>query len=726
MKKLFQFTLLGLLLFSCNSGQDGNLSENDNMQSDKNNAYNYPETTKEDVVDEYFGVKVPDPYRWLEDDNSTATKNWVRKQNDMTFDYLDEISFRDEIADRLKEVWNYEKYSTPFKKNGKYYFFKNNGLQNQSVLYVQDKLDGEPRMVLDPNTFSEDGSSSLGSYSFSEDGRYLAYGVSVGGSDWRTVYVKDLKTGKTLADKLDWIKFSGMSWKDDGFFYSRYSEPKEGDELSAKNDFHQVFYHKVGTTQADDQLVFLDRSNPERNFYVNTTEDERFLSLAASESTSGNALYFRDLDKKDQDFVPVVEGFDSDFWVIDNFGDNLLVMTNDEAPNMRVLLIDTKRPGRGDWKELIPESEQKLQSIDLVGDKIMATYIKDAASMVKVFSESGRFLNEMKLPGLGQISGFSGKRKDPLAFFSYTSFTQPSTKYKYDSKTGKSEVFKASKMDFNADEYETKQVFYKSNDGTQIPMFITHRKGLKMDGNNPTLLYGYGGFDISILPSFSIANTILLENGGIYAVANIRGGGEYGKKWHEAGTKLEKQNVFNDFISAAEYLIDQEYTSADKLAIEGRSNGGLLVGACMTQRPDLFKVALPAVGVMDMMRYHKFTIGKFWATDYGTSDESEEQFKNLLSYSPVHNIRLGTAYPATLVTTADHDDRVVPAHSFKFISALQEGHQGANPVLIRVDVDAGHGAGKSTEKQIEERADILSFMFHNFGTPVNYATHNKD
>lgn len=720
MKKLFQFTLLGILLFSCNMEQQDNQSENDSMKTNKENAYTYPATDKEDVSNEYFGVNVPDPYRWLEDDNSESTKSWVRKQNDVTFSYLDEISFRDNIAKRLEEIWNYEKYSTPFKENGKYYFFKNDGLQNQSVLYVQDNLNGEPRMVLDPNKFSEDGSSSLGSYSFSNDGRYMAYGVSEGGSDWRTVYVRDLKTGKDLDDELKWIKFSGMSWKDDGFFYSRYNEPEEGGELSAKNDFHQVYYHKVGTAQTDDQLVFLDRDNPERNFYVNTTEDERFLSLAASESTSGNALYFRDLKKKDQDFTPVVEGFDSDFWVIDNFGDKLLVMTNDEAPNMRVLLIDTKRPGRESWQELIPESKEKLRSIDLVGDKIMATYIKDASSMVKVFSESGRFLNEMELPGIGQISGFSGKRKDSQAFYSFTSFTQPSTKYRYDAKTGKSEIFKASKMDFNSDEYETKQVFYESNDGTKIPMFITHRKGLELNGKNPTLLYGYGGFDISILPSFSIANVILLENGGIYAVANIRGGGEYGKKWHEAGTKLNKQNVFNDFISAAEYLIEENYTSSDLLAIEGRSNGGLLVGACMTQRPDLFKVALPAVGVMDMLRYHKFTIGKFWATDYGTSEESEAQFKNLLSYSPVHNIRPGTAYPATLVTTADHDDRVVPAHSFKFISALQEGHGGENPVLIRVDVDAGHGAGKSTEKRIEERADILSFMFHNFGIPINY------
>ncbi len=720
MKKLFQTLLFATLLFACNTGKKSDTTEKTTMQTDKESLYSYPETTKEDVVDEYFGVKVSDPYRWLEDDNSADTKSWVRKQNDVTIDYLDGIEWRDALHERLEEIWNYEKYSTPFKKKGKYYFFKNDGLQNQSVLYVQDKLDGEPVEVLDPNKFSEDGSASLGSFSFSDDGRYLAYGVSKGGSDWRTVYVKDLKTGKTLDDKLEWIKFSGMAWAGNGFYYSRYEEPEKGGELSAKNNFHKVYYHKVGTAQSEDMIVFTDRDHPERNFYVNTTEDERFLTLSGSESTSGNALYFRDLKTNGGDFTPIVETFDSDFWVVDNFGDKLVVMTNDEAPNMRVLLIDTKRPSRENWKELIPETEEKLRSIDLIGDKIMATYIKDAASKVKIFAESGRFVEEMQLPGIGQISGFSGKRKDDEAFYSFTSFTQPSTKYRYNTKTGQSEVFKESKIDFDPDLYETKQVFFKSYDGTKVPMFITHKKGLALDGNNPTLLYGYGGFDISILPGFSISNLILLENGGVYAVANIRGGGEYGKKWHEAGTKLNKQNVFNDFISAAEYLIDNKYTSSERLAIEGRSNGGLLVGACMTQRPDLFKVALPAVGVMDMLRYHKFTIGKFWATDYGTSEESDEQFKNLLSYSPVHNIRKGTSYPATLVTTADHDDRVVPAHSFKFAAALQEGHVGENPVMIRIDVDAGHGAGKSTAKAIDERADILTFMFHNFGMDVNY------
>jgi len=724
MKKLFQIALLGVFIFSCNERSDKNQAQTDNMNAETSTAYEYPDVTKEDATDEYFGVQVADPYRWLEDDNSVDTKAWVKKQNDLTFSYLDDIPYRDAIAERLTKVWNYERYSTPFKENGKYYFFKNDGLQNHAVMYVQDNLDAEPSVVLDPNKFSDDGTTSLGGQSFSKDGRYLAYSISEGGSDWRTVKVKDLETGKVLSDELKWIKFSGMSWKDDGFFYSRYNEPEKGGELSAKNDFHQVYYHKIGTAQSEDELVFIDRDNPQRNFYVSTTEDERFLAMSSSESTSGNALFFRDLSKGDLDFTPIIESFDHDFWVVDNSGDKLIVMTNYKAPNMRVVLIDTRRPSEGNWRELISESEQKLQSLDLIGGKILARYIKDAYSQVKIFSENGSYESDLELPGIGTVGGFSGKREDKTAFYAFTSFTQPSTKYKYDITSGKSEVFKASNLDFKSQDYVTKQVFYKSYDGTEIPMFITHKKGVVLDGNNPTLLYGYGGFDISILPSFSTSNIILYENGGVYAVANIRGGGEYGKKWHEAGTKLEKQNVFNDFISAAEYLIDEGYTSPDKLAIEGRSNGGLLVGACMTQRPDLFKVALPAVGVMDMLRYHKFTIGKFWAGDYGTSEESEEQFRNLLSYSPVHNIKPGTAYPATLVTTADHDDRVVPAHSFKFASALQEGHEGDNPVLIRVDVDAGHGAGKSTEKTIEERADILSFMFHNFGMDIDYEEFN--
>jgi len=720
MKKVFPLALLAIFVFSCTKMAHKDPVRIDNVKAEPVAKLKYPDTQKGTVVEDYFGTAVADPYRWLEDDNSAETKDWVRRQNEVTFSYLDKIPYRSAIEKRLTEIWNYEKYSTPFKESGKYYFFKNDGLQNHSVLYVQDDLDAEPSVVLDPNTFSEDGTTSLAGFSFSKDGRYLAYGVSEGGSDWRTAMVKDLKTGKTLDDKLQWIKFSSMAWKGNGFYYARYNEPEEGGALSDKTDLHQVYYHKVGTTQADDKLIHKDEENPERNFNINTTEDERFETLYASESTSGNALFFKDTKKGDAKFRPIVETFDHDFWVMDNFGDQLVVMTNHEAPNMRVLLIDSNNPSEKNWKELIPEDEKKLESISLIGGKMLARYIQDASSLVKIFSEKGVYEGDLKLPGIGTVSGFSGKREESTAFYSFTSFTQPSAKYKYDVATGKTELFKASKIDFNPDDYVTKQVFYDSKDGTKIPMFITHKKGIKLDGNNPTILYGYGGFDISILPSFSIGNIILYENGGIYAVANIRGGGEYGKKWHEAGTKLKKQNVFDDFISAGEYLIANNYTSKEKLAIEGRSNGGLLVGACMQQRPDLFKVAIPGVGVMDMLRYHKFTIGKFWAGDYGTSEESEEQFRNLLGYSPVHNIKAGTAYPATLVITADHDDRVVPAHSFKFAAALQDGHQGENPVLIRIDVNAGHGAGKSTEQTIAERADILSFMFYNFGMNVSY------
>ncbi len=720
MKRLFLLALSAIFVIACTRVAQKDPVKIDEVKTQVTSMLKYPETQKGDVTDEYFGTKVADPYRWLEDDNSGETKDWVRRQNEVTFDYLNQIPYREAIEKRLTKIWNYEKYSTPFKENEKYYFFKNNGLQNHSVLYVQDNLDAEAEILLDPNTFSEDGTTSLAGFSFSKDGRYMAYGVSEGGSDWRTAKVKDLKTGEVLADELKWIKFSGMSWKGDGFYYSRYDKPEEGGALSDKTDNHKVYYHKVGTTQSEDKLIHKDDDNPERNFNIWTTEDERFELLYASESTSGNALYFKDTKKGATEFTPITESFEHDFSTLGNFDDKLVIMTNYKAPNKRVLLIDTNNPGRENWQELIPEDEKKLQSISLIGGKMLARYIKDAYSLVKIFSENGTYEGDLELPGIGTVSGFSGKREESTAFYAFTSFTQPSAKYRYDVSTGKSELFKASALDFNADDYVTKQVFYRSKDGTKVPMFITHKKGIEMDGTNPTLLYGYGGFDISLTPSFSLPNLVFYENGGIYALANLRGGGEYGKKWHEAGTKLQKQNVFDDFISAAEYLIESNYTSSERLAIQGGSNGGLLVGACMLQRPDLFKVALPAVGVMDMLRYHKFTIGKFWTGDYGTSEESQEQFEYLLAYSPVHNVESGTAYPATLVTTADHDDRVVPAHSFKFAAALQEGHQGENPVLIRIDTKAGHGAGKSTEQIIEERADIMSFMFYNFGVDVSY------
>ncbi|MEM6964065.1 MAG: prolyl oligopeptidase family serine peptidase, partial [Bacteroidota bacterium] len=617
------------------------------------------------------------------------------------------------------KVWNYEKFSAPFKEGGKYYYFKNDGLQNQSVLYTQASLDDPAKVVLDPNTFSEDGTASLSMIDFNKAGDKLAYQVSEGGSDWKTIYIKDLLTGKVMDDKIEWVKFSGISWSGDGFFYSRYPEPEDGKALSAKNEFHQVYYHQVGTPQSADQLIYADRANPLRNVYTQTTQDEKYLLLSVVESTSGNALYFKDLSSLDNPFVPIKESFENDFNVVDNNGSELLVLTNYNAPNNRLVAINTENPEETNWKNIIPENKKDvLRSVYLLGGKIIAAYIHDASSLVKFFSLAGKFESNLELPGIGTVGGFSGKKDNQEAFFSFSSFTRPNTIYSLEVSEKKINVFKAPKVDFNANDYITEQVWFKSYDGTEVPMFLTYKKGLKLDGARPTLLYGYGGFDIPVLPSFSIANTVLLENGGIYAVANIRGGGEFGKAWHRAGTQAQKQNVFNDFLSAAEYLIAKGYTSKDKLAIRGGSNGGLLVGACMTQRPDLFKVAFPAVGVLDMLRYHTFTIGWAWADDYGRSDDPEA-FNYLIKYSPLHNVKEAT-YPATMVTTADHDDRVVPAHSFKFISELQSKHQGDNPVLIRIETSAGHGAGVPTDKLIQSAADMYSFMFYNMEENVIY------
>lgn len=684
---------------------------------------NYPSIQKDEVVDDYHGTAIQDPYRWLEDDTSDETAEWVTSQNKVTFDYLDHIPYRDAIKNRLKEVWNFERFSTPFKEGGKYYFFKNDGLQNQSVMYSQQTLGAESIEVLDPNKFSDDGTSSLGGINFNKLGNQLAYQVSEGGSDWRTIYVKDLESGETLKDKIEWVKFSGISWFKDGFFYSRYPEPEDGKALSAKNEFHQVYYHKLGTSQSKDVLTYADRANPLRNVYTSTTQDERFLILSIVESTSGNALYFKDLTDENSDFVPIWESFDNDFQVVDNDGDKLLVMTNYEAPNNRIIAIDTQNPSEENWTELIGETKDALRGMNIIGGKIIASYIQNASSFIKLFSLQGKYESDLKLPGIGTVGGFSGKKDDNEAFFSFTSFTRPTTIYNLDMGAKKIGIFKAPKVDFNSDNYTTEQVWYKSYDGTKVPMFLTYKKGLKLDGKRPTLLYGYGGFDIPVLPSFRVSNTVLLENGGIYAVANIRGGGEFGKKWHQAGTKDQKQNVFNDFLSAAEFLIAQGYTNKEKLAIQGGSNGGLLVGACMTQRPDLFKVAFPQVGVLDMLRYHTFTIGWAWAEDYGRSDDPEA-FKYLIKYSPLHNVK-EAEYPATMVTTADHDDRVVPAHSFKFISELQSQHQGTNPVLIRVETSAGHGAGVPTDKLIQTAADMSSFMLYNMEENVIYDYETK-
>ena len=707
--------IFSLLLFGCNTSH--NTSNTDNLKFEQIHV-DYPNIKKTEVVDDYHGTQISDPYRWLEDDRSEETGNWVKAQNQVTFNYLEQIPYRKAIQTRLEELWNYERFSTPFKEGDKYYFFKNDGLQNQSVMYAQTSLDGAPSLVLDPNKFSEDGTASLGSISFNKAGNLLAYQVSEGGSDWRKVYVKDLENNKMLTDELDWIKFSGISWSGDGFFYSRYPESKADDKLSGANKFHQVYFHKLGTPQSEDVLTYADRANPNRNMYAQTSDDERFLILSVVESTSGNALYFRNLSTSNNEFTPIWEKFENDFTVIDNDDNQLLVLTNYKAPNNRLIAIDTKNPSETNWKEVIPESKDALRNINLIGGKIVATYIHNASSKVQIHGMDGKYVSDLNLPGIGTVGGFNGKKDKDEAFFAFSSFTRPTTIYSLNMASKKIAVFKAPKVNFNSDDYITEQVWFKSTDEKKVPMFLTYKKGLKMDGTNPTKLYGYGGFDIPVLPSFSVANTVLLENGGIYAVANIRGGGEFGSEWHKAGTKEQKQNVFNDFISAAEYLIANDYTSKDKLAIEGRSNGGLLVGACMTQRPDLFKVAFPGVGVLDMLRYHQFTIGWAWASDYGKSDDPDA-FKYLIKYSPLHNVK-PAAYPATMVTTADHDDRVVPAHSFKFISELQSKHNGENPVLIRVDVDAGHGAGKSTSMRIKEATDMMSFMFYNMKENVVY------
>lgn len=679
----------------------------------------YPETATVDVVDNYFGVEVADPFRWLEDDNSAETKAWVEAQNAVTFDYLAQIPYRQQINDRLTEIWNYERYSAPFWKGNYYFFTKNDGMQNQSVLFVREGIDGEPRVLLDPNAMSEDGTIALTSLSISGDAQYLAYGISKGGSDWNEIFVKDIATGEDLKDHIEWVKFSGISWQGDGFYYSRYDAPKPGDELKAANEYQKVFFHKLGTTQDQDQLVHHNPDYPRRNYGAGTTEDERFVILSESESTSGNSLYVKDNNDPKSNFTPIIEGFDYENGIVDNIGDKLLMLTNHSAPMYRLVMIDPKAPDASNWQVIIPEGEHLLQRVALIDGKIFAVYLEDVKGKVYIHDMAGKRTGELELPTVGSFGGLSGKKDESTAFFSFSSYTFPSTIYKYDAAANTYEVYFQPDIDFDPEAYETKQVFYPSKDGTMIPMFITHKKGIELNGKNPTLLYGYGGFNASMTPGFSISRLVLLENGGVYAVANIRGGGEYGEPWHEAGTKLKKQNVFDDFIAAAEYLIAEKYTSSKKLAIQGGSNGGLLVGAVANQRPELFKVAFPAVGVMDMLRYHKFTIGWAWASDYGSSEE-EEHFHNLYKYSPLHTIPEGVHYPATLVTTADHDDRVVPAHSFKYIAELQRKHAGPNPVLIRIETQAGHGAGKPVSKTIEELTDINAFLFYNMGVKPKY------
>ncbi|WP_111566714.1 prolyl oligopeptidase family serine peptidase [Flavobacterium aquaticum] len=673
---------------------------------------NYPETKKIDHVDTYFGEKINDPYRWLEDDRSAETEAWVKAQNVVTYGYLEQIPYRNQLKSRMEKLWNYEKISAPFKEGDYTYYYKNNGLQNQSVLYRKDKS-GKEEIFLDPNTFSKDGTTSLGGLNFSKDGSLVAYSISEGGSDWRKVIVMEAKTKKIIGDTIVDVKFSGVSWyKNEGFYYSSYDKPV-GSELSAKTDQHKLYYHKLNTSQKTDKLVF---GGDVKRRYVGgyVSEDEKYLFISAANSTSGNELYYLDLSKPDSKIVTLIDNYENDNDVLDNKGSKIYLVTNYKAPNKRVVTFDLSNPAKENWKDCIAETENVL-SPNTGSGYIFTSYMKDAVSFIKQYDYNGKLVRDIQLPGVGTAGGFGGKEKETTLYFSFTNYVTPGTIYTFDPKTGKSAVYQKPKVDFNSADYESKQVFYTSKDGTKVPMIITYKKGTKLNGKNPTVLYGYGGFNVSLTPAFSIANAVWLENGGVYAVANLRGGGEYGKKWHDAGTQLKKQNVFDDFIAAAEYLIKENYTSSDYLAIKGGSNGGLLVGAVMTQRPDLVKVALPAVGVLDMLRYHTFTAGAGWAYDYGTSEQSKEMFEYIKGYSPVHNVKAGAKYPATMVTTGDHDDRVVPAHSFKFAAELQAKQAGDNPVLIRIDVNAGHGAGKSVAATIQENVDMQVFTLYNMG-----------
>jgi prolyl oligopeptidase len=679
----------------------------------------YPHPHKDNVKDNYFGTVVTDPYRWMEDDTSAAVKEWVEEENKITFSYLDKIPFRDKIKERLEKLYDYQRYSAPFKGGDRYFFFKNDGLQNQSILYIQNDLESAPQLFLDPNKFTEDGTVSLTTYSFSKDGRYFAYGTALGGSDWNEFHIMDVQTRKNLSDDLKWIKFSGIAWYKDGFFYSRYSIPAKGKELTSSNEFQKVYYHKIGTPQSNDIFIYGDDSNSKMTFSAQTTEDERFLIIYPSQGTSNNAVLVSDLSNPNSKVIPVIANFDNNYSVVDNIGDKLLVLTDKNAPRYRLVLIDPLQPEEANWKEVLPEEKSVLQSATIAGEKLISLYMQDANSHVYISDMNSKNKEEIKLPSIGTINEFTGKKEDKTAFYSFTSFTFPPTIYRFNVDTKQSTIYRKPDLDFNFDDYITEQVFYKSKDGTKIPMFIVYKKGMERNGKNPAYLYSYGGFNISLNPTFSASRLILLENGGIFAMPNIRGGGEYGEAWHKAGTKLHKQNVFDDFIYAAKYLIKEKYTSSKYLAISGASNGGLLVGAVTNQQPELFRVAFPAVGVMDMLRFQKFTIGWAWVSDYGSSEESKQMFQALYKYSPLHNISSKKNYPAMLITTADHDDRVVPAHSFKYTATLQEKYKGKNPILIRIETRAGHGAGKPISKVIEEQADMWSFMFYNMGiTPI--------
>jgi len=688
----------------------------------------YPQTRTVEQKDDYHGVAVADPYRWLEDANSEETHAWVEAQNKLTQSYLAQIPRREAIKQRLTQLWNFERFSVPFKEGGRYFYSRNDGLQNQSALYTMKALSDTPRLLLDPNTLAADGTVALAGLAVSPNGKYLAYSIAASGSDWNEIKVRDIDTGKDTEDHIKWVKFSNTAWLRDGsgFFYSRYDEPKEATKLADVNYFQKLYFHKLGTPQSADTLVYDRPDHKDWGFGAEVTEDGRYLVITASQGTAHkNRLYYKDLSSKDAKVVPLLEDFDAAYDFIANDGPVFWFRTDRLAPRSRIITIDVRKPSGEHWKEVVPESAQTLVSANVVNNQLLVNYLSDAHGLVKVFDLKGKFLHEVELPGIGSVSGFGGKRNEHETFYLYTSFTTPTTIYRYDLKTGKSSVYRQPKVDFNPADYETRQEFFTSRDGTKVPMFIVAKKGIKLDGGNPTYLYGYGGFNISLTPAFSVANLAWVEMGGVYVMANLRGGGEYGEAWHAAGTKLQKQNVFDDFIGAAQWLVDHKVTSPAKLSIGGGSNGGLLVGAALTQRPDLFAAAVPQVGVMDMLRFHKFTIGWAWTSDYGSSDNADE-FQALYKYSPLHNLKPGTCYPATLITTADHDDRVVPAHSFKFAATEQADQAGPAPVLIRIDTKAGHGAGKPTTKQIEEVADRWGFLsreLHMDGGPAAAGQH---
>lgn len=707
-KLIFPILALGMLN-ACNTEEKNKDTKNTWNQIE----VNYPQTEKRDSGDTYFGTFVPDPYRWLENDTAPQTTDWVSRQNDVTFDFLNQIPYRDDIKERYTELIDYPKISAPRSAGDYFFIYKNSGLQNQSVIYYKKGEDGKEKVFMDPNSMSKDGTVTVGLLGSDQNDEYMAYRYSEAGSDWGEIRVRNIKNNEDTGDQLKWVKFSGAAWFKDGFFYSRYPAPEKGTELSSTNTFHSVYYHKIGTNQEEDVLVYQNKNNAKLYHNASVTEDDEYIVLYISEGTENNDIYFKKADDLKGDFKPLITGFSSKSSVTDHKDGKFYTVTNHNAPNRKFVAIDVNNVSPDHWETIIEETEHTLKTVNKGGGALYAMYMENATDKIYRLNYDASLFEEINLPGTGSVSGFSGKAEDEDLYFSFTSFTYPTTIFKYNVKNEDIKQYYSPKLSFDPNDYEEKQVWYESKDGTEISLFIVHKKGLELDGSNPTMLYGYGGFNISLTPSFSTSNIILLENGGVYAMANLRGGGEYGEEWHKQGMLTKKQNVFDDFIAAGEYLVEQKYTSAEKLAIAGGSNGGLLVGACMTQRPDLFRVAFPAVGVLDMLRYHKFTVGWGWVPEYGSSDQNEEMFTYLLNYSPLHNLKKGVEYPATMITTADHDDRVVPAHSFKFAAALQEHHAGENPVLIRIETRAGHGAGKPTDKIIEEQADKWAFMFWN-------------